>query len=413
MQASTHAVRNSVATIIRASAITCACLAAACAPNAANTPNTLNTPPSPLAPPASASAPTHIAVIAAETGSMSPIGIAAMRGAQLAITEHNRTSTLRFDTECIDTQSSSPRTAELARAAAARNTLGIGFTDSDPALVAVPEFTRLGKPFVVLGATDPKLPARCGAGTFLACFGDDAQAIAAADFGAARFGKRTLVIFDSRYEYTRTIASYFRSHMGNDLGGTVVAEFDLSFTPAAAIAPHLVAPVNQAEFIFVACMPEDIAAVLKSVRSALPTTPIIGGDSFDCAAVLNTPTANSQASTNAAPATVPSNRVWFTTHAWLGAGASPAALAFVDAYSTAYGTPPPNAFAALGYDTARLAIDARTRAGSDDPKAIAAALAATTNFQGITGTISYANGPVPQKKVWIVSVANGTLQLTP
>jgi branched-chain amino acid transport system substrate-binding protein len=268
----------------------------------------------------------------------------------------------------------------------------------------------LGKPFVVIGATDPKLPARCGAGTFLACFGDDAQAIAAADFAAARFGKRTLVIFDSRHEYTRTLASFFRSHMGNQLGGTVVAEFDLSFTPAPAIAPHLVAPANNADFIFVACMPEDITAVLKSVRSALPTTPIIGGDSFDFDAVLRTPTANSQASANAASATAPTNHVWFTTHAWLGAGASPAAQAFVAAYSAAYGTPPPNAFAALGYDAARLAIDARTRAGSDDPKAIAAALAATTDFHGVTGTISYANGPVPKKDVWIVSVTKGVRQ---
>jgi branched-chain amino acid transport system substrate-binding protein len=409
MQAQIYAVRSSVATIIRASAITGACLAAACTPNATNTKNTPNATPAPTA--ALASTPTHIAVLAAETGPMSPIGLSAMRGAQLAITEHNHTSTLRFDAECIDTQSSSARATEIARAAAARNTIGIGFTDSDPALVAIPEFTRIGKPFVVIGATDPKLPGRCGAGTFLACFGDDAQAIAAADFGAAHFGKRALVIFDSRHEYTRTVASFFRSRFGNEVGGSAVAEFDLSFTPAPAIAPHLVAPANQADFIFVACMPEDIAAVLKSVRSALPTTPIIGGDSFDCDAVLRTPTANSQASANAASATAPTNHVWFTTHAWLGTGASPAALAFVDAYSAAYGTRPPNAFAALGYDAARLAIDARTRAGSDDPKAIAAALAATTDFHGVTGTISYANGPVPKKDVWMVSVTNGTLQL--
>ena len=399
-----YAIRSSVATIVRASAITGACLAAACTPNATNTPNTLN------ATPASAPAPTptHIAVLDSETGPMSPIGITAMRGAQLAIAEHNRASTLRFDAECIDTQSSSPRATEVARAAATRNTLGIGFTDSDPALVAVPEFTRVGKPFVVIGATGPKLPARCGAGTFLACFGDDAQAIAAADFGATHFGKRTLVIFDSRYEYTRTLANYFRSRIGNEVGGTVVAEFDLNFTHAPAIAPHLVAPANKADFIFVACMPEDIAEILKSIRSALPETPIIGGDTFDCAAVLHTPSASSGSNANAAS---PTNHMWFTTHAWLGAGASPAAQAFVAAYSTAYGTPPPNAFAALGYDAARLAMDACVRAGSDDPKAIAAALAATTNFEGATGTISYANGPVPKKRVWIISVSNGTLQL--
>jgi len=402
MQASLLTVHRSVATLIRASAIIGIGLATACAPNALN---------APLAPLAPTSAPTRIAVFAAETGPMSPIGMAAMRGAQLAFTEHNQSSTLRMEAEFIDTQSSTPRAAELARAAAAHNALAIGFTDSDPALVAIPEFTRLGKPFVVIGATDPKLPARCGAGTFLACFGDDAQAIAAADFGTAHFGKRAIVIFDTRSDYTRTLASFFRSHIGNKDGCTVVAEFDLNFIPAAAIAPLLIGPENQADFIFVACMPEEIPGVLKSVRSALPTTPIIGGDAFDCAAVLNTPTIQGGANANAATLTRPTDRVWFTTHAWLGAGATPAALAFADSYFTTYGSPPPNAFAALGYDAARLAIDARTRAGTDDPTVIIAALAATTNFPGVAGNISYANGPVPTKNVWIVGVSNGTLKV--
>ena len=103
--------------------------------------------------------------------------------------------------------------------------------------------------------------------------------------------------------------------------------------------------------------------------------------------------------------------MWFTTHAWLGAGASAEAVEFSARYQKAYGALPPNAFAALGYDAARLALDARRRAASDDPKAIAAALAATRDFHGVTGTISYADGPVPTKDVWMVEVVNGARTL--
>ena len=50
--------------------------------------------------------------------------------------------------------------------------------------------------------------------------------------------------------------------------------------------------------------------------------------------------------------------------------ARPAIQKFYEDYKAAYGTPPENAFAALGYDTLGLIADAIKRAGSEDPKAI-------------------------------------------
>jgi ABC-type branched-subunit amino acid transport system substrate-binding protein len=55
--------------------------------------------------------------------------------------------------------------------------------------------------------------------------------------------------------------------------------------------------------------------------------------------------------------------VYFTTHAWFGTGATPEARAFADAYTNAYGKPPANGFAALGYDaTMIMQMDASQRA---------------------------------------------------
>ena len=45
----------------------------------------------------------------------------------------------------------------------------------------------------------------------------------------------------------------------------------------------------------------------------------------------------------------------------------PAIQKFYKDYQAAYGTPPENAFAALGYDTLGLIADAIKRAGSEDP----------------------------------------------
>jgi branched-chain amino acid transport system substrate-binding protein len=81
---------------------------------------------------------------------------------------------------------------------------------------------------------------------------------------------------------------------------------------------------------------------------------------------------------------------------------------FVAAYRKRYRRAPENAFAALGYDTMNLIADAVRRAGTDEPSAIRAALAATRRFRMVTGTISYAAGRrTPTKPVTIIRVENG------
>jgi branched-chain amino acid transport system substrate-binding protein len=326
------------------------------------------------------------------TGSQSPLGQQAQLGALLALREAVAGGAVD-GALLVDTASVPATAAERARAAAGSRGYGIGFTDSDMALAGVPAFTGAGRPFVVIGATDPTLPARCGQGTFLACFGDDAQAVAGAEFGAASFGRRAAVVFDSRSDYSRTLAGFFRTHLGSALEGSAIAEFDVASVAIPAIPPHLVEMGSAIDFVYLALGPEDVPAAIHAVRSALPVTPIVGGDSLDFPGVE---VANG----------LPVDAVWFTTHAWLGQGADAGVAAFAESFARAFRTPP-TAFAALGYDAARLAIDARRRAGSDDPSAIAAALAATRDFRGVTGRMDFSAGPVPRKDVWVVAVSGG------
>ena len=60
--------------------------------------------------------------------------------------------------------------------------MAIGFTDSDSVLALGPIFQQAGIPFVTPGATSPKLPEQIGNEIFLACFGDNVQAAAGAEF---------------------------------------------------------------------------------------------------------------------------------------------------------------------------------------------------------------------------------------
>jgi branched-chain amino acid transport system substrate-binding protein len=96
----------------------------------------------------------------------------------------------------------------------------------------------------------------------------------------------------------------------------------------------------------------------------------------------------------------------------MAADSTPGIQKFYKDYKAAYGTDPENAFAALGYDTLGLVADAIKRAGSEDPKAVRDAIAATNGYPGITGTITYPPGVrVPAKTVTMIGVKDDKLYL--
>ena len=84
----------------------------------------------------------------------------------------------------------------------------------------------------------------------------------------------------------------------------------------------------------------------------------------------------------------------------------------IAAYKAEYGNDPENAFAALGYDTVYLMVDAIKRAGGTDSAAVKAAIESTKDFKGITGLITFnAGSHVPQKGVTIIAIEGGKLTL--
>jgi branched-chain amino acid transport system substrate-binding protein len=81
--------------------------------------------------------------------------------------------------------------------------------------------------------------------------------------------------------------------------------------------------------------------------------------------------------------------------------------AWYNAYKAKYGAEP-EAYASYGYEAAKVAIDAITRAGSKDREAIRAAVFATANFDGVLGTWSFdANGDTSLTTMSGRAVVNG------
>jgi len=370
--------------------------------------------------PPRASAPAQaVALLNADTGPIAALDEPAERGVKLAFAEraaaHARDPrvpappALRIH-DTMSTREGAARAAAAALAPAADGTpaacAGFGISDTDLALGGVPPFHAAGAPFLVLGATAPSLPYDCGTGTFLACYSDDAQARAAAEFAHGTLGRRTAIVFDSRSVFARTVSGFYRNRF-RELGGDVVQEFDLAATPAVQLGAFLAESIGRVDLVYVACEPGDVVPCIAAVRSVMPQVPVVGADSFDSDEVMRTGTAPSNQR--------PTDRVWFTTHAWFGEGGTPEARAFAAAYQRAYGELPPNAFAALGYDSANIMMDAVARAAAagrpGNHAVIRDAIATTRNHRGASGTIDFRKGPIPAKDVWVIEVTQGARRL--
>jgi branched-chain amino acid transport system substrate-binding protein len=157
---------------------------------------------------------------------------------------------------------------------------------------------------------------------------------------------------------------------------------------------------SKPDLLFISSGPDDVGTIVKQVRDAGITQPIMGGDGYDTPLLVEVAGAGAE-------------NVYFTTHSLMDAElGTPAVKKFIADYQAEYKTPPENAFAGLGYDTVNLLADAIKRAGSTDPKAIRDALQATKGLAGVTGEISYTAGSrIPQKGVTIIRVKDGKFTL--
>lgn len=340
------------------------------------------------------------------TGDESALDLPAANGGKLAVKQINAAGGVlgsQIDFIVHDSQYKMDVTAQTAKQFVEQDKvpLFIGYTDTDSVLASGPTFQAAKIPFITVGATSPKIPTQVGDMMFLACFGDNVQAAVGAEYSYNTFGHTAYFLWDKGVEYTTLLGQYFKSRF-TELGGTIALEdsYDDKATDFSAQITKIKALSPQPDFYYVAAMPYNIGPLVKQFRDAGITGPIVGGDGYD------TPDLVSVAGAAA-------DNVFFTTHALMDAtGGTDGIKKFIADYNAEYGHDPENAFAALGYDTVYLMVDAIKRAGSTDSAAVKAAIEATKDFPGITGKITFsADSHVPQKGVTVISVKGGKFTL--
>jgi len=363
--------------------------------------------------------PIHLGAIYDLSGAQAPLDIPSLDGARLAVDRINTAGGLlgrRVELLERDSRDSASVVRYSARNLAhLRVSAMIGLSDTDQVLAAAPIAAAARIPFVTSGATSPLLPSQVPDWLFLACYGDNEQAAAAAEYAVTEMGaRRVAVLYDKETEYTRLLQHYFVEAF-KAYGGTVV--FSRAFDTGELDVKTLMEPATQDDggadsappltvhLIYAATQPEDAGPLVHKLRAAGFGQPVLGGDSFDNQELIST-------------AEDSGGGVYFTTHAALGLPHSSRTMRrFSARYTAAYGRSPENAFAALGYDAVNLVARAIRKARSADPAKVRDALQAMKAFNGVTGPMSYAGDTyVPAKAVTVVAVGREpelAMQLTP
>ena len=352
-------------------------------------------------------APVRIGAIYNLSGGQSALDAPSLDGARLAVERINaRGGLLGRRVELLERDGRTNET-QVRRAAASLVAAGvsaiIGLSDTDQVLAAAPVAAGAGVPFVTSGATSPRLPREIPNWLFLACFGDNAQAAASAQYAMERLGASSAaVLYDKELDYARLLSRYFqrslRAQGGQVLASAGYAEGEDAVARLAdsggSTGKHGDGgAAAEADVLFVAAPPEAAAALIRQLRRAGYAQPIMGGDSFD-----------SEALVQAAEKT--GGKVYYTTHAAVGiTSASLAVRRFDASFLAAYGRAPQNAFAGLGYDAVGLVASAIRRADSVKPSDVRDAIQKTRRYRGVTGTLSYeSDDRVPHKRVTLVCV---------
>lgn len=245
------------------------------------------------------------------------------------------------------------------------------------------------------GATqaDPNDPKSVFEYAFRVCFLDSFQGTAMAIFATEHLqAKSAVVIGDSSSDYAKGLAANFISTF-KEKGGTIVAqesyvEGDKAFDPILTKIKDL-----SYDILYIPGYYSEVGLIIKQARELGIDKPIVGGDGFDSPSLLDI------------AGTTALNNVYFTT-AYTTVTEDPQVKQFVSDFKAEYGKDP-SMFSALAYDAMNLMLDAIKRAGSDDPVAVKEAIKNTTNFKGITGSISFDTLNNAIKSVLVVEIKDG------
>ena len=270
----------------------------------------------------------------------------------------------------------------------------VGEVASGRSLEAAPIAQANKIPMIAPAATNPKVT-KTGNYIFRVCFIDPFQGTVMAKFAKDDLKARKVAILSSvSNAYSVGLAKFFRETFIAG-GGTVVAEKNFSEGDKDFRAQLTAVKAAGVDAIFVPGYYTEAALIVRQARDLGLSVPFFGGDGWEAPQLL-------QIGGEALEG------CYYSTH-FSPENTDPVVQEFVKKFKARWNGETPDAFAALGYDTAYVLTAAIKRAGTTEGPKLRDALAATKDFAGVTGVTTIDANRDASKPAAILAIKGGKL----
>jgi len=267
----------------------------------------------------------------------------------------------------------------------------LGHVASTHSLAAAPICQKNGIPMITPSSTNPAVTQK-GDYIFRVCFMDTFQGATMAKFAADTLkAKKVAILVDVRSDYSVGLKDVFGENF-KKRGGTIIAvqsysqgdsDFHAQLTQIKATSP---------DAIYVPGYYTEVGTIAHQAKELGLTVPLMGGDGWDSPKLWEI---GGEAL----------NGCFFSDH-YSTDDPSPVVQKFVTEYKSRY-KQTPDALAALAYDAAKILAEAFTRAGTTEGAKVRDAIAATKDYQGVTGKITIDKDRNAVKPASVLKVENG------
>jgi branched-chain amino acid transport system substrate-binding protein len=246
-------------------------------------------------------------------------------------------------------------------------------------------------PMISPSSTNPAVT-QIGDMIFRVCFLDDFQGYVVAKFARDHLkAQKAAVFFDQAQAYSKGLKDFFKKSF-TELGGQVVSE--QAYTGGDQDFSAQLTSIRDAgvDVVFLPGYYTEAANIMLQARKLGVKATFLGGDGWDSTQL-------------AAIGGEAVEGAYYGNH-YSPDEERPVVQEFVKKYQADNGQIP-DGLAALGYDAAKLLFDAMGRAESLDGPTLAKAIAATKDFQGVTGVFSIDENRNAKKSAVVVVMKGG------
>lgn len=339
-----------------------------------------------------------VGVYGALTGDQAAFGTSTVNGVRLAADEINAAGGVLGRKIRLVVEDDQGRAEEAATAVTklitGSNVIAlIGENSSNQSLAAAPIAQTNGVPMISPSSTNPKVT-EVGDHIFRVCFTDPYQGKALAAFVRNELKLDTAaMLIDKRNDYSVGLGEVFRKEF-ESAGGKIVAEQSYSGGDSEFRPQLTTIRAASPQALFIPGFYTEVGQIAIQARDLGITIPLVGGDGWDSPVVIQIGGKAIEGS-------------YFSDHYFVGDSRA-LVQTFVAEYNRRHGRNP-EATAALGYDALKIFAAAATRAGSLDRKAIRDQIAATTDYDGVSGMITMGADRNPIKPVAMIKIENGKM----